>query len=138
MKKVIILMIISLNLFSKEILRDFTTLKLKNGIYYNNVDGEKFTGEVIYSKDGYEYDVNYVKGIKEGKSTEKYLKDNYLYRESFYIKGMLTSYKIYFKNGRVKLEIALVKGKKEHDKRESIKKRDVDLELRQTKRSFRD
>ncbi len=46
--------------------------------------------------------------------------------------------KIYFKNGRVKLEIALVKGKKEHDKRESIKKRDVDLELRQTKRSFRD
>lgn len=104
MKKVIILMIISLNLFSKEILRDFTTLKLKNGIYYNNVDGEKFTGEVIYSKDGYEYDVNYVKGIKEGKSTEKYLKDNYLYRESFYIKGILTSYKIYFKNGNTREE----------------------------------
>ena len=46
--------------------------------------------------------------------------------------------KIYFKNGRVKLEIALVKGKKDHDKRESIKKRDVDQQLRQTKRIFRD
>jgi len=41
--------------------------------------------------------------------------------------------KIYFKNGRVKLEIALVKGKKIHDKREAIKQRDVDQQLRQTK-----
>lgn len=40
--------------------------------------------------------------------------------------------KIYLKNGRVKLEIALVKGKKLHDKRESIKKRDVDNQLRRT------
>ena len=33
--------------------------------------------------------------------------------------------KIYFdKNGRVKLEIALAKGKKSHDKRETIKERD--------------
>lgn len=45
--------------------------------------------------------------------------------------------KIYFKNGIVKLEIALVKGKKIHDKRESTKKRDVDLEIRQSKRTFR-
>lgn len=42
--------------------------------------------------------------------------------------------KIYFKDGIVKLEIALVKGKKVHDKRESIKKRDVDQQLRQTKK----
>ena len=41
--------------------------------------------------------------------------------------------KIYFKNGKVKLEIGLAKGKKNHDKRESIKKRDVDLQLRQAK-----
>lgn len=41
--------------------------------------------------------------------------------------------KIYFKEGRVKLEIGLAKGKKLHDKRESIKKRDVDLQLRQAK-----
>jgi SsrA-binding protein len=42
--------------------------------------------------------------------------------------------KIYFKNGWVKLEIALVKGKKIHDKRDSIKKRDVEQQLRQTKK----
>ncbi len=41
--------------------------------------------------------------------------------------------KIYFKNGMVKLEIALVKGKKLHDKRESIKKREVDQQLRRAK-----
>lgn len=40
--------------------------------------------------------------------------------------------KVYFKKGRAKVEIALVKGKKTHDKRESIKKRDVDLELRKS------
>lgn len=42
--------------------------------------------------------------------------------------------KIYFKNGLVKLEIALVKGKKLHDKREAIRKRDVDQQLRQAKK----
>lgn len=41
--------------------------------------------------------------------------------------------KIYFKEGMVKLEIGLAKGKKLHDKRESIKKRDVDQQLRQAK-----
>lgn len=33
--------------------------------------------------------------------------------------------KMYFKKGNIKLEIALVKGKKQHDKRESIKARDT-------------
>tara|TARA_B100001248_G_scaffold262389_1_gene258015 strand:- start:18319 stop:18777 length:459 start_codon:yes stop_codon:yes gene_type:complete len=37
--------------------------------------------------------------------------------------------KIYFKNGICKLEVALGKGKKRHDKRDSIKKRDVNREL---------
>ncbi len=40
--------------------------------------------------------------------------------------------KMYFKDGRVKVEIALVKGKKAHDKREAIKKRDVNLEMRKS------
>jgi SsrA-binding protein len=39
--------------------------------------------------------------------------------------------KIYFKNGRIKLEIALVKGRKLHDKREAIKNREVKKELKQ-------
>lgn len=42
--------------------------------------------------------------------------------------------KIYFRKGRVKLQVALVRGKKKHDKRESIKKREVDAQLRQVKR----
>ena len=37
--------------------------------------------------------------------------------------------KIYFKRGKVKLEIALVKGKQKSDKRESIKKRDASREM---------
>lgn len=45
--------------------------------------------------------------------------------------------KIYFKKGRVKVEIALVKGKKTHDKREAIKKRDVDNQLRRVKQTTR-
>lgn len=32
--------------------------------------------------------------------------------------------------GRIKLEIALVRGKREHEKREAIKKRDTDREIR--------
>ncbi len=39
--------------------------------------------------------------------------------------------KIYFKGSKVKLEIALAKGKKLYDKRESAKKKDVEKKLRQ-------
>ena len=37
---------------------------------------------------------------------------------------------MYFKNGRVKVQLALVKGKQEHDKRETIRRREVDRETR--------
>lgn len=40
--------------------------------------------------------------------------------------------KLYFKKGKVKVELALVKGKKAHDKRDSLKKRDADREIRRT------
>ncbi len=36
--------------------------------------------------------------------------------------------KVYFKNGRVKIEIGLARGKKNYDKREDIKKRDQQRE----------
>ena len=36
----------------------------------------------------------------------------------------------YFKNGRVKLEIGLARGKQAHDKRESIKRKDIERETR--------
>ncbi len=47
-------------------------------------------------------------------------------------KGLaLIPLKMYFKKGRVKVQIALAKGKKKYDKRESIKKRDVNRSLAQ-------
>jgi len=38
--------------------------------------------------------------------------------------------KLYFKNGFVKMELALAKGKKLYDKRESIKRRDSEREIK--------
>lgn len=38
--------------------------------------------------------------------------------------------RMYFKNGRLKIAIALAKGKKAHDKRETMKKREADRETR--------
>ena len=38
--------------------------------------------------------------------------------------------KLYFKGSRVKLEIAVARGKKQYDKRQSIKERDVERQLR--------
>jgi len=47
------------------------------------------------------------------------------------IKGLtLVPLKIYLKNGRAKLQLGIGKGKKLYDKRESIKRRDVDRETR--------
>ena len=43
----------------------------------------------------------------------------------------------YFKNGRVKLEIGLARGKRAHDKRETIKRRDIERETRQAVRDRR-
>ncbi|MEO5635166.1 MAG: SsrA-binding protein SmpB [Candidatus Paceibacterota bacterium] len=41
---------------------------------------------------------------------------------------------VYNKNRKIKLEIALVKGKKKFDKRETLKKRDTDREIRRDMR----
>lgn len=43
--------------------------------------------------------------------------------------------KIYLKNGRVKLEVGVAKGKKLHDKRESLKQKEAE---RETSRAIRD
>jgi SsrA-binding protein len=46
-------------------------------------------------------------------------------------KGLtLVPLQMYFKNGRVKVSLALVKGKQAHDKRETIRRREVDRETR--------
>ncbi len=43
----------------------------------------------------------------------------------------LVPLKIYFKQGKAKVEIGVAKGKKDYDKRESIKKRDAGREIAQ-------
>jgi len=43
----------------------------------------------------------------------------------------------YLKDGRVKVEIGLARGKRVHDKRESIKKKDIERETRQAVKSAR-
>jgi SsrA-binding protein len=53
-------------------------------------------------------------------------------------KGMtLVPVRMYFKNGRVKVAISLAKGKKEYDKRETIKQRESDRETRAAMKSRR-
>jgi SsrA-binding protein len=53
-------------------------------------------------------------------------------------KGMtLVPVRMYFKNGRVKIALSLAKGKKEYDKRETIKRREADRETRAAIKSRR-
>src|SRR5437588_11024917 len=53
-------------------------------------------------------------------------------------RGMtLVPVRMYFKNGRVKIAIGLAKGKKEYDKRETIKRREADRETRAAIKSRR-
>lgn len=53
-------------------------------------------------------------------------------------KGMtLVPLKMYFKNGRVKVAIGLARGKKDYDKRETIKRRETDRETRAAIKSRR-
>ncbi len=53
-------------------------------------------------------------------------------------KGMtLVPVRLYFKDGRVKVAVSLAKGKKEFDKRETIKRREADRETRAAMKSRR-
>jgi SsrA-binding protein len=53
-------------------------------------------------------------------------------------RGMtLVPLRLYFKKGRVKVAISLAKGKKEYDKRETIKKRETDRETRAAVKAHR-
>ena len=46
-------------------------------------------------------------------------------------RGMtLVPVRMYFKNGRVKIAISLAKGKKEHDRRETVKRREGERDAR--------
>src|SRR5258707_1310284 len=53
-------------------------------------------------------------------------------------KGMtLVPTRMYFKNGRVKVAVSLAKGKKDYDKRETLKRRETDRETRAAIKSRR-
>jgi SsrA-binding protein len=45
--------------------------------------------------------------------------------------------RVYFKAGKVKMLLALAKGKRKHDKREAIRRRDEKRELEREKKNFR-
>jgi SsrA-binding protein len=45
--------------------------------------------------------------------------------------------RVYFKNGRAKLLLALAKGKKKHDKRETIRRREEQRDLQRAMRKYR-
>lgn len=48
----------------------------------------------------------------------------------------LVPLRLYFKHGRAKMELALVKGKKKYDKREDMKEKDQKREIEQAKKRF--
>jgi SsrA-binding protein len=53
-------------------------------------------------------------------------------------KGLtLVPLKVYTKKNRVKLEFGIGRGKQKHDKRESIKKREIDRDIRRTLKTQR-
>ena len=48
----------------------------------------------------------------------------------------LVPLKLYFKNGKVKMSLALAKGKRKYDKREAIKRRDEQRELERERKHY--
>ena len=77
------------------------------------------------------------KNAPEGYNSEQPRKLLLNKKEIYYLSGRtkekgfsLIPLKIYDKNGRIKLEFGLAKGKKKYDKKEKIKKRDVEREIK--------
>ncbi|UKS54399.1 SsrA-binding protein [Mycoplasma feriruminatoris] len=84
----------------------------------------------------YEY-ANYIKGLEETRTRKLLLHKKEIIKILNRIKQenlTIIPTKLYFKDDYVKLEIALAKGKKLHDKRQTIKTRDIERkELRNYK-----
>ena len=54
------------------------------------------------------------------------------------IKGLtLVPLSLYFKNGKAKIELAVARGKHTYDKKETIKQRDLDREMKKTMKNIR-
>lgn len=50
----------------------------------------------------------------------------------------LVPLKVYVKNGKIKVELALVRGKKKYDKRQAIRERDLQREMERELKEYRD
>ncbi len=60
-------------------------------------------------------------------------------REGLELKGLtIVPLRLYWKNGRAKVEIALARGKKQHDKREDQAKREAEREMERAARRVRE
>ena len=58
-------------------------------------------------------------------------KEIFKFRDKIKLEGYtIVPLKVYLKNGRAKVLIGLAKGKKNYDKREDIKKRDIERNIR--------
>lgn len=54
------------------------------------------------------------------------------------IKGLtIVPLSLYFKNGKAKIELAVARGKHTYDKKETIKQRDLDREMKKTMKNIR-
>ncbi len=100
-------------------------------------------GSYITIKDGEAYLVNCTippyqpKNVPQSYNPEKKRKLLLKKKEIGYLSGKTKEVgitfiptKIYTKKNVIKLEFGIAKGKKKHDKREAIKKRDIDRDLR--------
>jgi SsrA-binding protein len=101
-------------------------VNLKEG-YAHVIRGELFLEGVHVSP--YEYSSQPLEPIRSRKLL-MHRREIHKIDSEIKLKGLtLVPLKLYFKNGRAKLELGLAKGKKAFDKRESIKKREVAREL---------
>jgi SsrA-binding protein len=73
--------------------------------------------------------------------TRKLLLHNYeikkLYSKANEKGFSLIPLKLYFQNGKAKLTLALARGKRKYDKRETIRRRDQDRELARSKKEYK-
>ena len=97
-------------------LKDSYVIIRKNELYIINMHISKYENGGVFNHDE--------------TRTRKLLahkKEIYKMRDKIDIEGYtLIPIKLYFKNGKAKLLIAVAKGKKNYDKKEAIKERDID------------
>ena len=78
--------------------------------------------------------IDHGEAFVDGMNISPYEKGNIFNREPLRRRRLLMPLQVYFKNGRVKIEIGLARGKKLYDKRDDLKKKAM---KRETERDFR-